>query len=369
MINLRGEMDTELAKFTELLAQFKLLQPYEANEQSLFSIGCRGYYENPTTDILAFFCNVNGPHQLGNAVLQALFDCIRDETRGLDCWLISSPEREVVTKNLKRIDLLLEGPDWVMVLENKIYHQQNNPFAEYQSYVDVEKKNLIEKKSLFVLLAPTKEQLPSGWVFISYLDFINALKIRLTNIFISQPINKWALFLREFILHLESLMQKPSVNQQAIAFILKNLSELRDLEKLKLNAIDEYHRYLRTLVEAQLDQSVDIRSKSWDGFPALRFTLPTLQAADSDIVLFLSGDATKTIFHIYANLRNGLNEQQADEIVMKDLNPKKGFESGKKFRTYYYETNVMNELQIVQFISERLLELDNVEKLCAGSSS
>ncbi|MDZ7901629.1 MAG: hypothetical protein U5L01_03425 [Rheinheimera sp.] len=157
-------------------------------------------------------------------------------------------------------------------------------------------------------------------------------------------------------------MQKPSVNQQAIDFILKNLSELRELEKLKVTVIDEYHQHLRALVEAQIAQSVHIRSTSWDGFPVLRFTLPALQVADSDIVLYLSGDATKTRFHIFANLRNGVNEQQADEIVMKDLNPKKDFESGRKFRTYYHEENVMNEVQIVQFISERLLELDNLEK-------
>jgi len=34
-----------------------------------------------------------------------------------------------------RIDLLLEWVELTMVLENKIWHQQNNPFSDYSSYL------------------------------------------------------------------------------------------------------------------------------------------------------------------------------------------------------------------------------------------
>lgn len=154
-------MDDKQTRFQKLLEQFKELNPLEVVEPTIFSIGSRGYYENPTTDILAFFCNVNGQHKLGNTVLQALFDCISDVTRELSCTLITSPEREVLTKNFKRIDLLLEGPDWVIVLENKIYHQQNNPFADYQNYIENDKKRFGTKNGYLCCSHSLKSNCPA----------------------------------------------------------------------------------------------------------------------------------------------------------------------------------------------------------------
>ncbi|MEY0629860.1 hypothetical protein AB7441_23170, partial [Providencia rettgeri] len=63
-------MDTNaLERMQQLLAEFKKLEPVEVAEPTIFSIGSKGYYENPTTDILAFFCDSNGQHQLGDTAL------------------------------------------------------------------------------------------------------------------------------------------------------------------------------------------------------------------------------------------------------------------------------------------------------------
>ncbi|MCC5451809.1 PD-(D/E)XK nuclease family protein [Rheinheimera sp. UJ51] len=356
-------MDTTLIKLQQLLADFKQLPPLNVAEQSIFSIGSKGYYENPTTDILAFFCNDNGQHKLGNTALKALFNCLNDVTSELDCSLISPPEREVVTKDRKRIDLLLESANWVMVVENKIFHQQNNPFDDYENFILVEQANrFANKKKLFVVLAPTKEVTLKGWHFISYSELIAALKAQLAELFISQPIHKWLLLLREFILHLESLMSQPSLNQETLDFVLKNLTEIKDIQQIKQDAINEYLAQLQTALQRKLDKVVNARIQNWGGYPALRFSLADWNEPDWDVVLFLSGKADTTEFCVYAILSDGLTEQKADAIVMPGLNPKRDFEKyGRlKVRKYSLQLAVRTQEQIIEFIYDRLLELDTL---------
>lgn len=49
--------------------------------------------------------------------------------------LIESPQKEVVTSTGKRIDLLLESQEWVIVLENKVFHQQGKTFKDFESFI------------------------------------------------------------------------------------------------------------------------------------------------------------------------------------------------------------------------------------------
>ena len=44
----------------------------DPSEKTFFSIGGRGYYEDPTSDVLAFYLDPNEEHGLGDLVLQSL---------------------------------------------------------------------------------------------------------------------------------------------------------------------------------------------------------------------------------------------------------------------------------------------------------
>ncbi|MFW8079771.1 PD-(D/E)XK nuclease family protein, partial [Klebsiella pneumoniae] len=95
--------------------------------------GARGHYENPVSDLLAFFIDPDAPHGLNTLVLGALLECLPAH---VDASLLSPPAREVMTQKGTRIDLLLESKEWAMVLENKIWHQLNNPFNDYSGYLE-----------------------------------------------------------------------------------------------------------------------------------------------------------------------------------------------------------------------------------------
>lgn len=361
---LRLGMDTQLSKFEQLLAEYKQLEPVAVAEPTIFSIGSKGYYENPTTDILAFFFDSNGQHQLGDTALRALLSCLRlPEKDRLDSSLIETPEREVKTKSGKRIDLLLEGNDWVMVLENKIYHQQNNPFDDYERFIH-EKQNQTrfhDKRKIFVVLSPTGEVVPNGWYGISYSDLIVALKTELADQFLSQPINKWTLLLREFILHLESLMSQPSVNQQTLDFVLNNLSAIKEIQETKQQAVNEYHQCLQIAIQSKLGKDIVIRLHHWNGYPALRFGLSSWKDTESDVILFLSGDKGESSINVYAHLREGYDEHKADSFILTDANVERWVEGNGQYRGYRIKVAAMTEDEIIQFIYQRLSELDKFE--------
>lgn len=356
-------METQLSAFEQLLDEFSQLQPIDVAELSFFSIGSKGYFENPTTDILAFFCDSNGQHKLGATALKALLHCLPEEYHDLDCWLVQTPEREVATATGKRIDLLLEGSDWVMVLENKIFHEQNNPFDHYERYIHEEQTCYCSKKKLFVVLSPEGEKPPIGWHGVSYPTLIAALKTQLAEQFISQPLNKWSLLLREFVLHLESLMSSPSVNKQQLDFVLNNLSSIEKLQRFKTQAIEEYCDQIQSMLQNRLAQDVSARCGNWSGTPVLRFTLPSWKDSVSDVVLVLTGNSASIIVHVYAQLRNDVDENYADSIVLKGLKAERWIEGGmKKIRGYKIQETDMTEQQIIQLICDRLSELDKFEQ-------
>lgn len=365
-------MDTQLTRFEQVLAEFEELEPFIAVEPTIFSIGSKGYFENPTTDILAFFCDSNGQHQLGDVALKALLSCLPNEFHTLDSSLIEKPEREVRTAAGKRIDLLLESSDWVLVLENKINHQQNNPFDHYERFVKEEQNQtrFKNKQVLFVVLSPSGESLPTGWHGISYPRLIMELKAKLSDQFISQPINKWTLLLREFILHLESLMSQPTVNPQTLDFVINNLAAIKEVQETKQQAISEYHQQLQATIQSNIAKEVKTRLEHWGGYPALRFSLSSWnEEVKCDVVLFLSGDKSESSINTYAHLRNGVGENEADTLIAKGINVESWVEGRGQYRAYRIKSAAMTTEAIIEYIGERLLELNAFEHESYGGVS
>ena len=366
-------METELiSRMEALLTQFKTMQPSDTPEATIFSVGGRGYYENPTTDILAFFCDPNGPHKLGNIVLKGLMQCLPEDYQDFDCSLSETPEREVKTETGKRIDLLLEGPDWFIILENKVYHQQNNPFHDYEKFVR-EESNLIrfkDKKAIFVVLSPSGEVLLDSWLAISYPQLIDVLKEQLALKFLSDSIDKWTLMLREFTVHLESLMPQSSVNQQTFEFVLNNLAEIKEIQVVKQKAINEYHQRLQIAIQNHLTQDVAIRLHHWSGYPAMRFALQKWTDTQSDVVLHLSGEDGVSSINIFAHLSGSFDEKKADNYILKGQQVERWVEgkSGYRYRGYRFVFGSMNEDAIVEYIANRILELDDFEKAFQGNA-
>lgn len=217
----------ELKKFQELLKEMSVLRP-QAVETTIFSAGGRGYYENPTSDLLAFFLYPHGGHGLDDLVLSSLIECVADELPCDRPTLVNlkEPQREYKTQHGNRIDILLEGSDWVMAIENKIRHGLNNPWGEYEDTIN---NNFPGKRRYLVILAPYRSRI-DHWSWIPYQNLVAKTREKLGRRIIASGISKWAIFLREFLLNIEEeveLMGRPMDDQQ-FKFVREHYREIRD---------------------------------------------------------------------------------------------------------------------------------------------
>lgn len=345
--------NSQLEDMQELLRKAKMLPKIIEPEKSIFSIGGRGHWENPTTEILAFFCDSNAVHGLGDLVLKSLMQCLNTKYHNLDFSLNKTPEREVQTPSGKRIDLLLESERWVIVLENKIFHIQNNPFTEYEEFVTQDKFRFgNDKEAIFIVLSPQGKVTGANekWNGISYECLIGKIKQHLSDHFINHPLNKWVILLREFILHLEGLLmsQSNTVENENIEFVLKNIDSIKGLQELKTLAINQWHQSLRTQLESRMDNNIKINLQDWDGLPAMRFSCENWIDNDNDVVLFLSGNNNEHLIRYFALIASKGEDilKKADDALLIDCSDAPWMEG--KYRAYQckYDSydNVVDEL-------------------------
>jgi hypothetical protein len=277
-----------LTELDTLLDHLKKLPMPQKQEANLFSVGARGHYENPVSDVLAFYLDPDGDHGLNTLALDALLTCL-PQTEGLATALVMPSAREVITDSGNFIDILLEADDWIMAIENKVWHKQNNPFSDYVAYLEHE--DYQGKTKYCVVLSP-KGGAPEGWISVSYRQLTQALSSRLAEAFVASPLNKWLVFLREYVLHLESLMSLQPVESKTEKFVLTNLHSIAKLAELKKTVIksmlEEGKRYLTEYFSAQ-SYKVCARLGEWDGYPILRFSLAHWMSK-SDVVLHLNGE-------------------------------------------------------------------------------
>src|SRR5690554_4614715 len=248
-----------------------------AREQTLFDIGARGYFENPTSDLLAFFLDPDAEHGFADEVLAALLGVLpRGEQPALGNWhLCRSPRREWVTSDQKRIDLVLESDRWVLALENKIYHSLNNDFSHYSADLLMRLSHPGNKKIVRVVLSPTGAVSGDpGWIGIPYADFLSRFKLSIGDLFSNYGESKWLLFLREFIVHLENLTMTDTVTDAQQKYVLENLGDIHFLNQKKDQALESVRNFLLSTLEVSLDNyGLQIISwqDNWKGGPAMRF--------------------------------------------------------------------------------------------------
>ena len=113
-------MNADLESLESVLSEVKNHLPQD-RETTIFELGCRGYYENPTTDILAFFLNPDAEHGLGDMFISTYLVCMNVDPSRIDMSCVGIKD-QVETANGNFIDLQIRGQDWCLIIENKIYH-------------------------------------------------------------------------------------------------------------------------------------------------------------------------------------------------------------------------------------------------------
>ncbi|MFP5082145.1 PD-(D/E)XK nuclease family protein [Pedobacter sp. JCM 36344] len=105
-------------------------------EKNFLDIAGMPHYENVNSNLLKFFFDSTEEHGFSDLFLTSLLELIPDKKNvSLIDWKI---EREVKTKNNKRIDLAILSldKDQVIIIENKIYHLLNNDLNDYWNHYE-----------------------------------------------------------------------------------------------------------------------------------------------------------------------------------------------------------------------------------------
>lgn len=344
-----------------LIDEFEKLPFREKKEENIFTIGARGHYENPVSDLLAFFINPSAAHPFKDKVLQALFNCIKEESEEqfdiVDTNLVASPQREQVTDNSKRIDLLLESENWVMLIENKIYHYLDNPLDTYTAWAE---RTYESKEKIFLVLSieGTKSE---NWIGVSWKQFLDEIKKVMADTFLFGELNKWHVLLREYILHLESLVNPFEHTEMEKKFVFDNLLKIKEIISLKKSVIDVFQKEVRVGLEKKFGPEITTRMEEWDGFPALRFSLNTWKS-ESDLVLCLDDVNSKKFYiNIYIHTENEDSTNKAKKI-MPDIPSKQESYKGVNFIRFRFDLPSFERSTLISEVTKKMELLDAYEK-------
>lgn len=249
----------------------------QPREKTFFDTAIRNHYENPTTELLEFFLNPQESHELGDVFWKGFADVVQTELKqdtDVSIGQIERLERECVTHSGNRIDLMMETDSHLLLIEAKIYHHQNNPFHDYVTYAKTRSKG---KEILGLILSISGKSEAQNWYGISYQQLVNAVRPYLAEQMLNSPMNKWNLFAREFLLHLESYYKIQNLDMDRVQFIFDHYQEIQELQKLKTNTIKDVVEKISQQLNLMIDNyesynkyeswgGIRFYNKSWNNF-------------------------------------------------------------------------------------------------------
>lgn len=262
--------EKRLAEFGALLKKSRQYILPEA-EKNIFSIGGKGHYENPVSDLLAFFLNPHEVHGFGDLVVRSINEAAGFSPYDVD--FIQSPQREVGTADGKRMDIVFEGSDYITVIENKIRHWAANPVKSYNDCLD---KDYPSKRKNRLLLSVYKESLSDewkDWKSITYEELLVCIRKNLGSVVLANPYSKWLVLFREFLLNIEQEYKVNSMSAEQLKFVQENYNNIFKLHEMTLFYIEELIKKGLDAIRKDGDKETDVSSwkNNWGIYcPALR---------------------------------------------------------------------------------------------------
>lgn len=279
-------------------------------EKNIFSIGGRGHYENPISDILSFFIDPQDQHGFGDVFLRAFFCYLKEYPDVLQ--LNSTPRREESTSLGNRLDIVAESDDWILVIENKIRHSVVNPFHDYANYIKKNYKN--KDKFYFVVLSINKEVMPEDWINITYSELFDFVRNELSKDMLLHSLNKWHVILREFILSIESEYKDNKMQNEKFSFAQENYASLIDARNLLNEYISNIKEQLRICFEEikpMTESHVIVNQETWNGCGiALRLSNSVWIKNASIVFLILNNGSYRIQFYIDSSYISEIKTQE-----------------------------------------------------------
>lgn len=227
---------------------FKLPDLPPASRKNLFDIlGIRNK-EVLNSRILGYFFNSNEEHGLGTLFFDSLCDLISENLRkevafepSFHVLIEESTSKAILEENRRKsIDLLLEGEDWAIIIENKLYHHLNNPLDVYVEHVR-HKENIIGVVlSIHQLGSDITTASDFRYVNITHSQLIERVQssLKLGNNLSSTSLFYLNEYFKTIQSHEQSKMEKPVMNE-IVSVLVNQRNNFRKIQE-KVSAAEAY---------------------------------------------------------------------------------------------------------------------------------
>lgn len=182
-------------EFRNLVRKFEAL-PHSKQGLTFMDVSGYPHYENVCSNILAFYLDPGQEHGLKDLFISALFKMTCPDTA---CSTrIKSVTREYGTTS-GRLDILVEGEEFIIAIENKIFHWLANDLDDYAKAIQSRNDGL--QKEIKIVLGLSKapdSALYGGFVSCTYMQLWREIS-GLLGLYVGKANPKWLTYLLDFI--------------------------------------------------------------------------------------------------------------------------------------------------------------------------
>ena len=246
------ETEIDFEKFIEDVA-LRLPDLPPGKRKNLYDILGIQRKETLNSKVLRYFFDANEEHGLGTLFIDALKNVLKEKSSDLVDTLNGvegnfkviiedlTINAEDETKRQKRIDILIEGSDWCIIIENKLYHTVDNPLKIYWEHAH--KKYPNNKIGIILSLFPVASENCKVDENIKYINILhNELITEVQKIFLLTENSNYTdvFYLTEYFKtiksHYQQKMDKIKMNKTVHALISQR-EHIKKIEKSKSEAI------------------------------------------------------------------------------------------------------------------------------------
>ena len=312
--------DKELQRYENLLLKAQQYK-FPEREMTIFDTALKNHHENPITELLSFFLNPNEKHGLGASFYDGFINSLKntEEYENFDFGSFLKVYTQQTTDKGNFIDLWIESDRALIIVEVKVYHYQKNPFPDYLAWGKKKLKELnkfaqkegshIEKKLVSLVLCPDGKSYAEQWLGLAYNDVTSEIRITLARDFFKSSFNKWGIFARDFLLHLDSFVDLLETNMESLNFVVDHMQQIQNLVNLREDVYQEIINHINNELQVALGEEYEpyYRRHTWNNTPAFRFAGGTWKEW-SESILNLHTDTAPMGYSVVVYIENPTNE-------------------------------------------------------------
>ena len=256
------EEDSSMAsRLAELVREFKKVPSAPLRPGTYLETAGYPHFENVISNLLAFFLNPLRDHGLGRLFLDSLLDPL-----ALGDVVPVSIEREEVTGDGTRVDLLIDCQDHVIGIENKVFAPVYNPLDSYWAHVT---RMAGERRPVLVLLSlrePPPATLPSFVSVVTYEPFMARVRQRLGTHAGEAPA-QYLVFALDLVKTMENLLRGGSMDPAIVKLFSDHHNDVAAL----LGVAKRFNGELRSVVRHTGDIVATMFPRDLPIRPVLRY--------------------------------------------------------------------------------------------------